>query len=161
MIPVYIGLGSNLDRPEHQVRTAISELSGLPQSRLAGTSSLYRSTPLGPQDQPDFINAVVKLETDLPAADLLEQLQRLENRHGRTRTEHWGPRTLDLDLLLYGEMIIDTDILSVPHPQMSQRGFVLEPLLEIEPSVTIPGVGSAREVYQRLAASPLQKLAAA
>lgn len=161
MIPAFIGLGSNLDRPEQQVLAAIRELAVLPQSRLIVTSSLYRSTPLGPQDQPDFINAVVKLETGLPAADLLGQLQQLERQHGRTRTVHWGPRTLDLDLLLYADMIIDTDTLSVPHPQISLRGFVLEPLLEIEPAVAIPGLGPAREIYRQLAAAPLQKVAAA
>lgn len=158
MTVVYIGLGSNLDRPIEQVSTAMTELAQLPQSSLARFSSLYRSAPLGPQGQPDFINAVVKMESTLAAPILLDALRQIEHRHGRTRTVRWGPRTLDLDLLIYGDLIMDTANLTLPHPQLAHRNFVLEPLLEIEPDVEVPGLGQAVELYRRLSAVPLQRI---
>lgn len=133
----YIGLGSNLDAPLEQVRQALSELDMLPLSRLLAASSLYASRPVGPQDQPDFINAVAALETRLSPLALLDQLQALEQQHRRRRQRHWGPRTLDLDLLLYGNAAIDTPRLRVPHPQMTARAFVLAPLAEIAPSLEL------------------------
>lgn len=133
----YIGLGSNLDAPIEQVRQALSELDMLPLSRLLAASSLYTSRPVGPQDQPDFINAVAALETRLSPLALLDQLQALEQQHRRRRQRHWGPRTLDLDLLLYGNAAIYTPRLRVPHPQMTARAFVLAPLAEIAPSLEL------------------------
>ena len=127
----YIGLGSNLESPIEQVRTAVDELATLPLTRLVAASSLYASRPVGPQNQPDFINAVAALETRLSPLALLDQLQALEQRHRRRRQRHWGPRTLDLDLLLYAHDDIQTPRLNVPHPQMTARAFVLAPLAEI------------------------------
>jgi len=154
MIVAYIGLGSNLDQPERQVLEAMAELEQLPDTCQVKKSSLYRSAPVGPQDQPDFINAVVQLETELSAQSLLEQLQQLEHKHGRVRTQHWGPRTLDLDLLLYGNMIIKTEKLTVPHPHMAARSFVLYPLLEIAPELAIPELGRVSELYQCVQMQP-------
>ncbi|WP_447045441.1 2-amino-4-hydroxy-6-hydroxymethyldihydropteridine diphosphokinase [Vreelandella sp. H-I2] len=131
----YIGLGSNLESPVEQVRQALNELATLPLSRLTAASSLYVSRPVGPQDQPDFINAVAALETRLSPLALLDQLQALEQQHRRRRQRHWGPRTLDLDLLLYANDQINSSRLRVPHPQMTARAFVLVPLSEIAPSL--------------------------
>lgn len=133
----YIGLGSNLASPVEQVRQALNGLSGLPLSRLMIASSLYASRPVGPQDQPDFINAVAALETSLSPLALLDQLQALEQQHRRRRQRHWGPRTLDLDLLVYGDQHIETPRLCVPHLQMTQRAFVLAPLAEIAPALLL------------------------
>lgn len=131
----YIGLGSNLESPIEQVREALNELATLPLSRLVAASSLYASRPVGPQDQPDFVNAVAALETRLSPLALLDQLQALEQQHRRRRQHHWGPRTLDLDLLLYANDQIDSKRLRVPHPQMTARAFVLVPLAEIAPTL--------------------------
>lgn len=133
----YIGLGSNLDNPITQVRQAISALATLPLSQLSGVSSLYASRPIGPQGQPDFINAVVALKTSLSPLALLDQLQSLEQRHRRKRERHWGPRTLDLDLLLYNQQTITYPRLSVPHPHMHERAFVLAPLAELDATLTL------------------------
>lgn len=149
MTLAYIGLGSNLADPESQLRSALAELNELPQSRCPAHSSLYRSLPLAgpgvPVDQADYLNAVAALDTELSPAKLLSALQALENRHHRQRAERWGPRTLDLDLLLYGERIIDTPELTVPHPGLSVRNFVLYPLAELlaeqAEAFQIPGRG--------------------
>jgi 2-amino-4-hydroxy-6-hydroxymethyldihydropteridine diphosphokinase len=158
MTLAYIGLGSNLDNPELQVVEAITELDQLPESTLLNRSSLYRSAPQGPQDQPDFINAVIKIETELPPEILLEHLQQIEHKHGRLRSTHWGPRTLDLDLLLYGNMKINTEKLTLPHAHMASRSFVLEPLLEIETDIEIPGLGGAAQLYHKLRTGPLARI---
>jgi len=134
----YIGLGSNLDTPIAQVERALAALAMLPESRLVVASSLYRSDPLGPAGQPDYINAVAELHTRLAPLDLLDALQAQELAQRRVRLEHWGPRTLDLDLLLYGAMRIDLPRLQVPHPQMLRRNFVLLPLVEIAPGLQLP-----------------------
>ena len=140
----YIGLGSNLGDPETQLTSALAALNGLPDTDLVRCSSFYRSKPLGPGDQPDFINAVASLESGLTAKELLARLQSIENRQGRVRDGiKWGPRTLDLDMLLYGNEIIDEPGLVVPHPEMRHRNFVLIPLLELAPDVEIPGLGRA------------------
>jgi len=137
-----IGLGSNLDDPVAQIRRAFAALAALPQSRLTGRSSLYRTPPMGPRDQPDYVNAVARLETRLEALELLDALQAIETAQGRVRAERWGPRTLDLDLLLYGEARIVTDRLTVPHPGLTERDFVLVPLREMAGSeLTVPGHG--------------------
>lgn len=142
---VYIGVGSNLEDPVHQVQTALEELARLPRTRMAARSSLYLTAPVGPQDQPDFVNAVAALDTGLGPEPLLDALQALERRHRRVRGEdRWGPRTLDLDLLLYGEQRIDSPRLTVPHPRMVERAFVLLPLAEIAPEAWIPGHGEVR-----------------
>ncbi len=137
-IRCYIGLGSNLDEPRNHVRRALQELAALPASRLLARSSLYRSDPMGPPGQPDYINAVALLESTLDAHSLLDELLALEQIHQRVRHERWGPRTLDLDLLLYGEQQIASERLSVPHPGMHERNFVLWPLAELAPELQLP-----------------------
>jgi 2-amino-4-hydroxy-6-hydroxymethyldihydropteridine diphosphokinase len=129
----YVGIGSNLDDPRAHVTRAFDELDQLPHTRVVRKSSLYRSAPLGYAAQPDFVNAVAQLETALPAERLLDELQQLEARHGRTRSFANAPRTLDLDVLLFGDLELRTKALTVPHPRMHERAFVLEPLLEIAP----------------------------
>ena len=138
-VRAYIGLGSNLEDPRRQVRTAIAELDVLPYTRLVARSSLYRSDPMGPPDQPDYINAVAAVDTLLTPLALLDALMGVERAHGRIRNAtRWGPRTLDLDLLVYGETIISEARLTVPHPGIAERAFVLLPLLEIAPDLEIP-----------------------
>lgn len=127
----YIGLGSNLADPAAQLCQAFNELDCLPLCQTIACSSLYATPPIGPQDQPDFINAVVLLKTALSPLALLDQLQALEQRHRRQRLRHWGPRTLDLDVLLYGQRTLMHPRLQVPHPRMHERAFVLVPLAEI------------------------------
>ncbi|QJQ96504.1 MULTISPECIES: 2-amino-4-hydroxy-6-hydroxymethyldihydropteridine diphosphokinase [Halomonadaceae] len=134
----YIGLGSNLEDPYRQIMRALEALDRLPVSRLAGHSPLYASAPHGPKDQPDFINAVAALDTRLSPLALLDQLQVLEQRQRRKRLRHWGPRTLDLDLLLYGDRCIDHPRLRLPHPHMTSRGFVLTPLAKLAPHLCLP-----------------------
>lgn len=134
----YIGLGSNLEDPRLQVSDALVELRDIPNTELLSHSLLYRSDPVGPPGQPDYINAVAKLDTSLEPEELLDALQAIEQAHQRVRIEHWGPRTLDLDLLLYANDQIDTERLKVPHPFMTERSFVLYPLAEIEPNLVLP-----------------------
>jgi 2-amino-4-hydroxy-6-hydroxymethyldihydropteridine diphosphokinase len=134
----YVALGSNLDDPARQVESALEELDRLPHTRVVKRSSLYRTAPVGYANQPDFINAVAQLETGLPAERLLEELQALEARHGRQRSFPNAPRTLDLDLLLYGRLVLKTERLTLPHPRMREREFVLAPLREIAPDVEVP-----------------------
>lgn len=140
-----IGLGANLNDPAAQVEYALAELDRLPQTRVIARSSLYASSPLGYVDQPDFINAVAQVETSLAPRALLAALLDIEQRHGRARSFRNAPRTLDLDLLLYGDARFDEDALTLPHPRMCERGFVLRPLLEIAPDVQIPGRGAAAD----------------
>ena len=139
----FIGLGSNLEDPHRQLQHAFIELEGLPGTRLVASSSLYRSAPLGVLDQPDFVNAVAKIATNLTPQALLQALLHIEHQHGRERTFRNAPRTLDLDVLLYDEVQLHEHGLTIPHPQMHRRAFVLQPLLEIAPDVNIPGVGQA------------------
>jgi 2-amino-4-hydroxy-6-hydroxymethyldihydropteridine diphosphokinase len=139
----YIGIGSNLDNPAARVQAAFGELERLPDTCLVARSSLYGSKPMGPADQPDYVNAVAGIDTRLPAADLLQALMQIEDRQERKRSaEPWGPRTLDLDLLLYGEQRIITPTLTVPHPGMHERDFVLVPLAEIAGNLDVPGHGA-------------------
>lgn len=135
---VFIGIGSNLGDPVAQVQQAVKLLAQLPNSKVTAVSSLYASSPVGPQDQPDFINAVAQLKTQLKSIDLLDALQALEQDAGRVRKRHWGERTLDLDVLLYNQDVINHPRLIVPHPEMRKRRFVLLPLLEIAPTITLP-----------------------
>ncbi|MDR5861167.1 2-amino-4-hydroxy-6-hydroxymethyldihydropteridine diphosphokinase [Halomonas eurihalina] len=134
----WIGLGSNLDEPSAHVERALDELDNLPLTRRRGASPLYATRPVGPADQPDFINAVAQLETRLSPLALLDQLQALEQRHGRIRERRWGPRTLDLDLLLFDEQRLATPRLTLPHPEMTRRAFVLVPLAEVAPALVLP-----------------------
>jgi 2-amino-4-hydroxy-6-hydroxymethyldihydropteridine diphosphokinase len=139
---VYIGLGSNLEQPVRQVTDAIEELKQLPGTRLAACSRLYRSRPMGPADQPDYINAVAMMETELEPGQLLDRLQAIEHRHKRIRGRRWGARTLDLDVLLFGDRVIETARLLVPHPGISERAFVLYPMREIaDGGLNVPGLG--------------------
>ena len=140
-----IGLGANLNDPAAQVEYALAELDRLPGTRLLGRSSLYASAPVGYVDQPDFINAVAQVETELAPRPLLAALLDIEHRHGRERSFRNAPRTLDLDLLLYGAAHFHEDGLTLPHPRMHERGFVLQPLLEIAPDTVIPGRGRAAD----------------
>lgn len=140
-----IGLGANLNDPAAQVEYALAELDRLPGARLIARSSLYASAPLGYVDQPDFINAVAQVETSLAPRALLAALLGIEHRHGRERSFRNAPRTLDLDLLLYGDAHFHEEGLTLPHPRMTERGFVLLPLLEIAPDTRIPGHGRAAD----------------
>ncbi len=134
----YIALGSNLSNPVKQVLDAFEELAEIRNTRLIARSKLYTSNPMGPQDQPDYINAVAQLATALASEELLNELQQIEQNHHRKRIIHWGPRTLDLDVLLYGHEVISTERLQVPHPGLKQRIFVVQPLLEIAPALVLP-----------------------
>lgn len=146
----FVGMGSNLNDPPRQVQRAMRELGALPHTRLVARSALYRSAPLGYFDQPDFINAVAKLETGLAPRALLDALLELERRQGRTRDFANAPRTLDLDVLLYDGLNHHEHGLTVPHPQMHLRAFVLVPLLEIAPDCAIPGIGAAADALARI-----------
>ncbi|MGA9855910.1 MAG: 2-amino-4-hydroxy-6-hydroxymethyldihydropteridine diphosphokinase [Gammaproteobacteria bacterium] len=145
-VSAYIGLGSNLHGPAGQIERAFVELNVLPRTRLLARSHLYRSRPLGPQDQPDYINAVAMLTTELAPLKLLQALRKLEEGHGRRRTVegHWGARSLDLDILMYGDVRVNTPELTLPHPQMHVRSFVLYPLAELAPTLVIPGHGQVQ-----------------
>jgi 2-amino-4-hydroxy-6-hydroxymethyldihydropteridine diphosphokinase len=148
-VRAYIGLGSNLADPQAQLAKAVEALRTLPQSRLTAFSRLYRSRPMGPADQPDYINAVAMLDTRLKAEALLDALQAIETTQGRVRgPQRWGPRTLDLDLLLYGAEVIDSERLQVPHPGLAERNFVLYPLADIAPELVLP---DGRSLWQLLA----------
>lgn len=145
---VYIGLGSNLGNPEAQINRGLHAISQLPGVALTGYSALYASRPLGPQDQPDFINAVAEIHTPLAPMTLLYALQAIEEASGRKRTRHWGERTLDLDILLWHELTIDAPALRVPHPGITDRPFVLIPLYEIAPKICLPDGSTLHEHWQ-------------
>lgn len=154
----FVGLGANLGGPQGRVRQAFGALDAMPHTRLVRTSSLYRSEPLGHAEQPQYVNAVAQLETGLPAERLLAELHAIEARHGRRRSFANAPRTLDLDLLLFGDAVIETERLKVPHPRMHERAFVLVPLLEIAPEAAIPGRGAAKMLLERCANQGVQRL---
>ncbi|MGB9429441.1 MAG: 2-amino-4-hydroxy-6-hydroxymethyldihydropteridine diphosphokinase [Gammaproteobacteria bacterium] len=158
-VRAYIGLGSNLDEPAAQLRRAFMELDRLPQTRVLARSHLYKSKPLGPQDQPDFCNAVAVIETQLEPLTLLRGLRDLEERHGRRRESetHWGPRTLDLDMLIYGELSMHTPQLTLPHPGVHQRSFALYPLAEVAPALVIPGHGPVQGLRDRCHSPSIEK----
>jgi 2-amino-4-hydroxy-6-hydroxymethyldihydropteridine diphosphokinase len=139
MITAYIGLGSNLLEPIQQLQTALAAIDQLPASRPGKVSGVYRSAAVGPGEQPDYLNAVLQLDTELAPHDLLQALQEIELAQGRIRTVRWGARSLDLDILLYGEMSLATPTLTIPHPALTRRNFVLYPLAEIcGPNLVLP-----------------------
>jgi len=138
---VFIGLGSNLGERESMIRLALDDLARLPSTTLVRASSLYDTEPVGDAEQPSFLNAVAQLETELSARQLLWNLLLIERRLGRVRTRHWGPRVIDLDLLLYGSEVLDEPDLKVPHPELIRRSFVLVPLVELDPLVVHPVTG--------------------
>lgn len=159
-VTAYIGLGSNLQQPIQQLNQALQRLAKIPQTRLMTTSPLYRSAPLGPADQPDYINAVAALATRLSPLELLDALQAIERQQGRVREgERWGPRTLDLDLLLFGDQQIHNDRLSVPHPGLGERNFVLYPLSDIAgKDLRIPGLDTLGHLLHACPAQGLELL---
>ncbi|NDL61247.1 2-amino-4-hydroxy-6-hydroxymethyldihydropteridine diphosphokinase [Acerihabitans arboris] len=156
MTRVWLAIGSNLADPLDQVNAALTALSGLPRTRLAACSSFYRSRPLGPQDQPDYLNAVVALDTSLAPESLLDHTQEIELRQGRVRkANRWGPRTLDLDILLFGDRVLHTDRLTVPHYDMKNREFMLYPLAEVAPGLLFPDGEALADLLTRVARNGL------
>ena len=159
-LPAYVALGSNLDDPRAQVGRAFDALAGLPKTRLVLRSSLYSSTPLGSVQQPDFVNAVAGLLTALEPGALLAALKDLETRLGRARpVVRWGPRRIDLDLLVHGTARSATGELTLPHPGMVERAFVLAPLAEIAPELEVPGLGRVRALLAAVDATGVERIA--
>lgn len=154
----FVALGSNLDDPRAQVLSAFAALARIPSTTLVARSRLYRSAPLGPVDQPPFVNAVAHLATTLGARSLLDRLLEIERAHGRERGAKWGPRTLDLDLVVYGDSAIDEEGLTVPHPGLTDRAFVLYPLAEVAPTLDVPGAGPITTLLTRVSADGLAVL---
>ena len=153
MTLAYIAIGSNLASPLEQVNAAITALGEIPHSQIVARSAFYRTPPLGPQDQPDYLNAAVALDTTLDADTLLDHTQRIELAQGRVRkAERWGPRSLDLDIMLFGDEVINTPRLTVPHYDMHNRGFMLWPLFEIAPEQRFPDGTALRAVLANLGA---------
>ena len=160
MISAFVALGANLGDPCAQIERAVAALSQLPNSRLIACSPLYGSIPMGPSDQPDYVNGVAWLETDLTAHELLDQTQRIELEHGRVRkAERWGPRTLDLDLLLFGNQQLADSRLTVPHYGMKERAFVLVPLFDLAPDLQLPCGSWLRDLVASCDRSGLMPLA--
>lgn len=157
MAIAYIALGSNLHTPLEQLKRALNALAQLPQTQLMAVSSFYRSKPLGPQDQPDYLNAAVEISTALSPLALLDELQRIENEQGRVRLRRWGERTLDLDILLYGDEVIQSERLTVPHYDMHNREFVIVPLVEIAPNLILPNGQKLAELADRFTVHQMEK----
>ncbi|WP_374260507.1 2-amino-4-hydroxy-6-hydroxymethyldihydropteridine diphosphokinase [Zoogloea sp.] len=153
----YVALGANIGEPVRHLRAAVADLASLPDTVVVARSSLYRSAPVGLLDQPDFINAVVAIDTALAPIPLLRALLAIEAHHGRVRSVPNAPRTLDLDLLLHGEVHLDSPELTLPHPRMHERAFVLLPLLEIAPDVALPGLGPARHFLAAVAGQQIAR----
>jgi len=149
MTPAYVALGSNLGQPQHQLSKAVAALEMLPDTQLVRVSSIYRSAAVGPGTQPDYLNAVLLLTTNLSATVLLDAMHQIERAQGRVRDVHWGARTLDLDLLLYGNIEITSSTLTVPHPRLQQRNFVLYPLREISDTNLVMPDGSDLDTLLR------------
>ncbi len=154
----YVALGSNLDQPRQQIERALHAIAQLPDTQLIATSSHYRSPAMGYTDQPDFINAVASVHTRLSPETLLEALMNIERTAGRERSFRNAPRTIDLDILLYNQLMQHDERLTLPHPRMHERAFVLQPLLEIAPGICIPGLGAAFDFLQHIVAQPIQRL---
>jgi len=158
MTVAYVGLGANIGEPRRQLQEALQELGALPQTRVTATSKLYCSAAIGLPDQPEFLNAVAELDTGLAPEPLLDHLQEIEKRHGRERSFANAPRTLDLDLLLYGDRVLDTPRLTLPHPRMHARAFVLLPLLELDSEIHIPGKGKASTALSACSSQKIERL---
>lgn len=154
----FIGLGSNLEAPRQQLQAALNALDALPRTRLLRCSSFYRSAAVGPGEQPDYLNAVAEIDSGLSAGELLDALQAIEADQGRERSIRWGARTLDLDILLFGEEVLDTERLQVPHPRMAERNFVLLPLAELEPRLVLPTGESLASLLRHCPPNRLEKL---
>jgi len=151
MHTAYIGIGSNLGERESTIRDALELLAADPELEVEAVSSILETDPVGVVDQPRFLNAAIRLATDLAPYPLLERLLAVEQQLGRVRTgERYGPRTIDLDLLLYGDEIVDEPGLRVPHPRLAERRFVLEPLAELDPGLVVPGLGSIQALLSEL-----------
>jgi 2-amino-4-hydroxy-6-hydroxymethyldihydropteridine diphosphokinase len=161
VVIAFIGLGSNLDDPLVQIRQALVELESISGTRITARSSLYRTSPVGYLEQPDYINAVASVQTTLKPQALLAALLVIENRHGRMRTMRNAPRTLDLDLLLYGDEVLDQDGLTLPHPRLHERAFVLAPLAEIAPGAMVPGRGRVEDLLARMDCNGVNRIDAA
>jgi 2-amino-4-hydroxy-6-hydroxymethyldihydropteridine diphosphokinase len=159
-VAAYVGIGSNLGDPPARVRAALDALGALPRTRLVAASPLYANPPFGPVPQPEFVNAVAALDTALGAIDLLHHLRAIEQAHGRVRDgTRWGPRSLDLDLLLYGDAVIAIDGLTVPHPGLPERNFVLYPLADVAPGgLEVPGLGPLAALLAACPSDGLRKL---
>ncbi|OOF59061.1 2-amino-4-hydroxy-6-hydroxymethyldihydropteridine diphosphokinase [Rodentibacter myodis] len=158
MNQAYIALGSNLNTPVEQLNNALKAIDRLAQTKLVSVSSFYQSKPLGPQDQPDYVNAVAKIETMLTPLALLDELQRIEQEQGRVRLRRWGERTLDLDILLYGDEVIENERLTVPHYDMQNREFVIVPLMEIAPNLTLPNGQSLSKLADKFVQHSMKKI---
>jgi len=158
MTVAYVGLGANIGEPRRQLQEALQHLDELPQTRVAGISGFYRSAPVGYLDQPEFLNAVAELDTGLAPGPLLEHLHEIEKCHGRERSFANAPRTLDLDLLLYGDRTMNTPGLTLPHPRMHERAFVLQPLLELDSEISIPGKGKAGALLSACGSQKIERI---
>lgn len=161
MTPVYIGLGGNLGAVIENLTAAVELLADIPQTSLVSKSSWYQSTAVGPGDQADYINGVCQLQTSLSPVDLLDQTQAIENHLGRVRNERWGPRTVDLDILLFGDLEINKERLTIPHPEMMNRNFVIQPLFEIAPNLPLKSPESFESIANKSGWHGLKKLAPA
>jgi len=158
-VEAYIGLGSNLSEPQVQVTSALQELNTIPDTHLLKASSLYTSKPMGPSGQPDYVNAVAKISTNLPPERLLTELQSIEQAHRRQRNgQRWGPRTLDLDIILFGDVQMESKTLQIPHYGVAEREFVLIPLQELQADLIIPGKGEVEELIAQLPPYELSKI---
>ncbi|MCV6577019.1 MAG: 2-amino-4-hydroxy-6-hydroxymethyldihydropteridine diphosphokinase [Cohaesibacter sp.] len=157
MIRAYLSLGGNLGDPRQSIRTAVTTLDQHPKIKLIALSHFYKTPPWGNENQPPFVNACAQIETDLPAADLLAQCLKTEHDMGRERLEHWGPRIIDIDILTYGKEAIDQDTLTIPHPYMMERGFVLVPLKDLEPDFSLNGL-SIDQALAKLDISDIERL---
>jgi len=156
---VYLGLGANLNSPKKQLDNAVIALKNLPNSEFIACSHYYASKPMGPQDQPDYVNAVACINTSLEPEQLLDLTQAIELEHGRVRkAERWGARTLDIDILLFGEQVINTKRLTVPHYGLNEREFVVYPLQEIAPELILPSGVSIKQIANNLPLNDLQQL---
>jgi|TARA_B100000953_G_scaffold34876_1_gene27466 2-amino-4-hydroxy-6-hydroxymethyldihydropteridine diphosphokinase len=154
----FIGLGSNLQGPRKQINTALNSLDDLSETKVLRISGFYQSKPLLEIPGPDYLNVVCKIETRLSALDLLSQCQQIENKQHRVREIRWGSRTIDLDILVYGDEVISTKELIVPHPEMIKRNFVLLPLFEIEPELELPIFGKLKDLVAKVESSSITKL---
>jgi 2-amino-4-hydroxy-6-hydroxymethyldihydropteridine diphosphokinase len=158
-VTAYVALGSNLEDPVRQLRDGLEALGKLPDTRIVRVSSFYRSAPVGYADQPDFVNAVAVIETGLAPRALLDALLAIERQHGRVREFPNAPRTLDLDIVAYGDRIVDEPGLAIPHPRMHERAFVMVPLAEIAPDAAIPGRGTVSVLVARVDAGSVARIA--